>query len=176
MIRVFSFLPEFFNNNGDQGNLEALAHFLNEKLEPAEIQDAEFVLFGDASRAPIREFEKDLRELVPALQLRLDKGLPTLLVGSSFEFLAPLLVGMPKIQYGERVSEFRQASDSGLTAKGYRNSEVVSGDLVIRGAFVGTTLFGPILAKNIELLELIAERLGKKVRVSTREREWISKL
>jgi hypothetical protein len=148
MIKVFSYRPEYFNNNGDQGNLEALAHFTKSEISMCGIEEAEFVLFGDASRAAMREFEPELEALVKTLDARLKAGKPTLLVGSCYEFFASRIEGIPSLKLGDRVSEFRGATSSGITVKGYRNSEVVSQDLFISGHFVATTLFGPVLAKN----------------------------
>lgn len=176
MIKVFSFQPEYFNNNGDQGNLEAMRHFLRVGTAPVAINEADFVLIGDASRAAMREFEGELMALIPALQKRLDNGLPTLIVGSSYEFFAKMLTGAPKLSYGERASEFRTAHAAGVSVKGYRNSEILDHDLFVSGAFVMTTLFGPVLAKNPQLLDLMATKLGYESKFSSAELEWIEKL
>ena len=176
MIKIFSFRPEYFNNNGDQGNLEALAHFSNEAIEEVGLEDSQFALIGDGSRAAIREFGAELEAMAPALQKRLDAGAPTLIVGSAYEFFAPKLSGLPKLQYGLRTSEFREASHSSIKVKGYRNTEVIDSDLFVSGYFVATTLYGPVLAKNIELLEHMAKGLSLQVEVSERERNWIEKL
>lgn len=176
MINVFSFHPEYFNNNGDQGNLEALSHFTRCDLNPESIDKADFVLFGDASRAAMRHFDAELDSLMPALQRRIDAGEPTLLVGSCFEFFSEGLHGLPRPVHGERVSEFRSATSDGITAKGYRNSTIVSGDLFIKGSFIGTTLFGPVLAKNIALLERVANSMNLQIEISQAEREWIEKI
>jgi len=164
MIRLASFRPEFFNQNGDQANLEVLGMQMMWRGIQCEIVDkdfdeADFFLIGDASRAVMREFASDLEILVPMLAERLEAGLPTLLVGSSHEFFAGKVSGLPELRYSERSSEFREVEDSGLKAFGYRNSEVV-GDLFVSGAFVSTTLFGPVLAKSPDLLNLVLDRLG----------------
>lgn len=176
MIKVFSFRPEYFNNNGDQGNLEALSHFTGKSLDLVDIEKAEFALFGDGSRAAIREFGAELEAMVPELQRRLDTKAPTLIVGSAYEFFAPKLSGLPALSYGPRVSEFREANHSSINVKGYRNSEVIDSDLFVSGYFVATTLYGPVLAKNIELLEHMAKGLSLQVNVSERQRSWIAKL
>lgn len=176
MTSVFSFRSQYFNNNGDQGNLEALEHFSRSTFEIASIEGADFVLFGDASRAAMREFEAELEKCVPVLELRLSKGLPTLLVGSCYEFFARRISSMPNLEYGDRVSEFREVAAAGMRIKGYRNSEVYGNDLFISGLFVGTTLFGPVLAKNIELLQRMAAGLGLEVSVTSEQRQWIEKL
>ena len=176
MTKVFTFQPEYFNNNGDQGNLEALAHFTKQPLDSVGINEAAFVLVGDASRAAMRHFLVELDEILPTLQHRLENSLPTLIIGSSFEYFSGRLSGMPKPVHGERVSEFRTAKSDGVEASGYRNSTLVSQDLFIRGAFVGTTLFGPVLAKSPQLLRRITDALGLSVSMTTQEKEWISKI
>jgi CobQ-like glutamine amidotransferase family enzyme len=164
MIRVASFYPDFFNNNSDQGNLLVLRRQLQWRgmeLEVLEDFDpnAQFVLIGDASRAAIRHFEVELEALTPALQSRLDRKLPTLIVGSSFEFFANRLKGLGEIGQTERKSEFRTVISSEVEAFGYRNSELDT-DLVVAGGFVATTLFGPVLAKSPSLLAHLLGELG----------------
>ena len=176
MTSVFSFRSQYFNNNGDQGNLEALEHYSKQRFPKASIEEADFVLFGDASRAAMREYESGLESCVPVLEQRLSRGLPTLLVGSCYEFFAPRLSGMPKLEYGQRVSEFREVEASGIRVRGYRNSEVLGQDLFIERLFVGTTLFGPVLAKNLELTKRMAAGLGLELSVTNEERQWIEQL
>ena len=176
MTSVFTFRPEFFNNNGDQGNIEALEHFTGTKFDSSGIEGADFVLFGDASRAAMREFRDELEAFVAPLETRLREGLPTLLVGSSYEFFAPRIEAIPDLSYGDRVSEFRTVMSSGFEVSGYRNSEIVDRDLFISGMFVGTTLFGPVLAKNPALAEAFAKKLGLELSISPEERNWIAKL
>lgn len=164
MITLSSYRPEFFNQNGDQANLEVLGMQLMWRGIECEVSESkfdgsDFFLVGDASRAAMREFKSDLELLVPFLSARLQAGLPTLLVGSAQEFFAGKVAGLPQLSRTKRSSEFREAEHSGIRAFGYRNSEVAE-DLFISGSFVSTTLFGPVLAKSPELLDLILERLG----------------
>ena len=173
MTTVYSFRPEYFNNNGDQGNLEALEYFTRCKFVAGDIVGADFVLIGDASRAAMREFSHELEGLTELLQLRLDSGAPTLIVGSSYEFFCSRLSGMPKLAFGPRVSEFRTVEAFGMKVKGYRNSEVQNEDLFVKGLFVGTTLFGPVLAKNLKLAEMFATGLDLEMSVSEEVRQWI---
>lgn len=173
MIRVFSYRPEFFNQNGDQGNLEALSYFTGKPIQHTDFESADFVLFGDASRAAMREFAEELKSFVPALQGRLDHGKPTLLVGSCFEFFAPMLSGMPEITRSERVSDFIRVNVAGMDVFGYRNTTVANPLVFVSGGFVGTVFFGPILAKNPELLEMVGKELGFVVKVDASERSWI---
>ena len=85
-------MPEHFNNNGDQGNIEVLSTELKAaKVEHAamdKIEEADFVLFGDASRAAMRHYESELEGYRPLIRDRFSEGLATLLVGSCYEFFA----------------------------------------------------------------------------------------
>lgn len=163
-MRLTSYRPEFFNNNADQGNLLVLQRQLQWRGIASEVVPfdprADFVLLGDGSRAAMRHFESELIELVPALQSRLERGLPTLLVGSMHEFLLPLVIGK-QLERGNRSSEFRTVNADGVSAYGYRNTDVLL-DLFVSGAFISTTLFGPVLAKSPELLNLVLEAMGVK--------------
>lgn len=165
MIKISSFEPALFNRNADQGNIRVLTKQLEWRgvsyslVQPFD-KDADFVLIGDAYNAVIREYQQELMELVPSLQRRLDLGLPTLLVGSVYEFYLGVLVGLPAASKGSRQSEFREVSNGEISAFGYRNSELIELDLFVRGAFMGTTLYGPVLAKSPDLLDLVLRSLG----------------
>jgi CobQ-like glutamine amidotransferase family enzyme len=164
MITLASYRPEFFNQNGDQGNIEVLGMQLMWRgiecqVASRDFDEADFFMVGDASRAAMREFSDDLELLVPMLSQRFAAGLPTLLVGSAHEFFAGKVDGLPTLKLADRKSEFREVRHSDLSAFGYRNSESVE-DLVVSGAFISTTLFGPVLAKSPDLLDLILGRLG----------------
>lgn len=164
MIRLASFRPEFFNANGDQGNLEVLEKQIEWRGGESETthdlsKDFDFLLIGDASRAAMREFEGELLDLVPVLENRLANGKATLLVGSAHEFYAGKVIGLKKLTRGKRRSEFRSLTAAGVKAFGYRNSEV-DVDLVVSGAFISTTLFGPVLAKSPDLLERVLQGIG----------------
>ena len=165
MTHYFSFHHEHFDNNGDQGNLAVLKYFLTEQAvafeESGELASADFVLIGDASRAAIREYGDELLDLASALQARHDAGLPTLLVGSSYEFLASQVTWLDSPKLGSVVSEFRTVvTDEAGPVVGYRNSSISELDFVRNGDFIATTLFGPILAKNPNLLDQMLVACG----------------
>lgn len=164
MITLSTFMPEYFNNNGDQGNIEILERQLSWRglaftTSSNQFDSADFLLVGDASRAAMRHFDTALTEMVPVLQSRLTQGSPTLLVGSAFEFFCARVPGLPALRSLARASEFRSVREGEVEAFGYRNSQS-DRDLFISGAFIGTTLFGPFLAKSPEVLALILESLG----------------
>lgn len=165
MTSVFSFRPEFFNQNGDQGNIEVLEYAAGTRFTVSEQPQADLLVIGDASRAAIREFESELLALVPEVERRFASGLPTVVVGNSYEFFASKSKLLPNLESGKRISAFVEVDFEGQKVYGYRNSTVTDGELLISGGFVGTLLFGPILAKNEGLLLRIAEELGLKVTI-----------
>jgi CobQ-like glutamine amidotransferase family enzyme len=161
----FSFHSEHFDNNGDQGNLSVLRYFLAKQDvafdEAGELASADFVLVGDASRAAMREYGDELLGLASVLKVRHDTGLPTLLVGSSYEFLASQVTWLETPGRGSVVSEFRSVvTDEAGPVVGYRNSSILDLDFVRNGDFIATTLFGPILAKNPNLLDQMLVACG----------------
>ncbi len=164
MITLSTFMPEYFNNNGDQGNIEILERQLSWRglaftTSSSQFDSADFLLVGDASRAAMRHFETELTEMVLVLQSRLSQGSPTLLVGSAFEFFCARVPGLPALGSVARASEFRSVREGEVEGFGYRNSQS-DRDLFVSGAFIGTTLFGPVLAKSPELLALVLESMG----------------
>jgi CobQ-like glutamine amidotransferase family enzyme len=160
MTSIYSFEPSYFNQNGDQGNLEILEYVTGQKFQATNDPLADFMLVGDASRAAMRKFSAQLLGLKPFVETRLQTGLPTLLIGSSYEFFAQNSELLPNLSMGARVSKFVRVNHAGSQVVGYRNSEVTDSELYVRGNFVGTLLFGPVLAKNPELLKLFVEALS----------------
>lgn len=164
MIKLATFMPEYFNNNGDQGNIEVLAKQLQWRgikhiVSTKDLRDADFFLVGDASRAVMREFEAELAELIDLITDRLKAGRATLLVGSAHEYFCSEIPELPKLKPLSRVSEFREATSEGLNVFGYRNTEI-NLDLFVDRAFISTSLFGPVLAKNQKLLDLVLGAMG----------------
>lgn len=164
MIKLASFMPNYFNNNGDQGNIEVLAKQLKWRgaqytVSSSELRDSDFLLVGDGSRAVMREFESELAAISELVAERLRTGKPTLLVGSAHEFFCSRLPGLPELQSAPRVSEHREVSFGDLNVFGYRNNEI-DVDFFIENAFISTSLFGPILAKNENLLNIVLSAMG----------------
>ncbi len=162
MKTYFSFHKDHFNNQGDQGNIEVLRMVLErqgETLVESGALDADFVLFGDASRAAMEHYEAELSSFVDQLHKRMVDGKPTLLVGSCYEYYLPLLSGIPFEKY-ERSSEFRKIESELGPIVGYRNSTIGELDILIDRGFVGTTLFGPILAVNPVLLNRVLAEMN----------------
>jgi CobQ-like glutamine amidotransferase family enzyme len=162
MIKLFSFEPHYFNNNGDQGNLEVIKHLLTEQKVKfkitSTIEEADFVLIGDASQAVMEEYSKQLGKFRKHIAARHRKGLPTLLVGSAYEFFAETLE--LDFQRQPRESKFVKTQDEYF---GYRNSDNSLPICHVKDAFVATSLFGPVLIKNPALLEKVLVALGVKM-------------
>jgi CobQ-like glutamine amidotransferase family enzyme len=164
MIKLATFKPTYFNNNGDQGNIEVLAKQLEWRgvqysVTSSEFADSDFLLVGDGSRAVMREFESELVAITELLAERLRTGKATLLVGSTHEFFCSRLPGLPELKEAPRVSQHREVSFGDLRVFGYRNNEI-DVDLFIKQAFISTSLFGPILAKNENLLNIVLTSMG----------------
>ena len=159
MTTYFSFRPDYFNNNGDQGNLEALREAIGSQFsETKKIDGADFVLFGDASLAVMEHFADELDKFRAAIRARFEGGLPTLVVGRSYEFFAPDL-GL-EVKSRNRFSGFVETAGGVF---GYKNSDNDLPDVTQNGAFIATNLFGPVLVKNPELLALVLQSLGRKL-------------
>lgn len=173
MIKLFSFHPEHFNNNGDQGNMEVLRFELDrvglKHGISKTIESADFVLIGDASRAAMRHYGEKLRGLWPALETRMRAGLPTLLVGSCYEHFA--------LEMGLVATRMRRKSDfvSGEYF-GYRNTELDLPPVHRSGLFVATSLFGPFLAKNPDYLRDLLMGLDAEIELDAVKLGWIENI
>ena len=166
MIRLSSFRPEYFDNNGDQGNISVLGSQFEALSVPFEVSEdcigSDFLLVGDSSIAAHAHFEAELLELLPEIRMRHLAGKPTLLVGRSFEFFAPHL-GL-ELKIGDRESKFVKLRVQEHEVFGYHNSTVLEPRFYISGGFIGTTLFGPLLAKNPSVLKMLAGALGVELK------------
>lgn len=164
MIKLATFMPKYFNNNGDQGNIEVLAKQLEWRgvqysVTSTELKDSDFLLVGDGSWAVMREIKSELAAITELLAERLRTGKATLLLGSAHEFFCSRLPGLPELKYAPRVSEHREVVSGDLRVFGYRNNEI-DVDFFMEQAFISTSLFGPILAKNENLLKIVLGSMG----------------
>lgn len=172
VITYFSFHPEHFNNNGDQGNLEVLGSLIGTSFTKTEsIESANFALFGDASVAVMEHFAPALEGLREGVQSRFASGSPTLLVGRSYEFFAAE-IGL-ECGRGKRDSEFRVTPEGVF---GYRNTDNTLPDFFQEGAFIGTNFFGPLFAKNPAVAETVVEALGAKADFGARRLGFVEEI
>ena len=172
MTTYFSFRPDYFNNNGDQGNIEVLRETMGSTfVETQAIDSADFVLIGDASLAVTEHFADELEKLREIIRTRFDLGLPTLIVGRSYEFYAAELSLTAAKTF--RFSGFVETKDGVF---GYKNSATDLPDVTQKGAFIGTNLFGPLLAKNPELLSTMLKALGAELVVDETRTRYVSEI
>lgn len=170
-VKLVSFAAEHFNNNGDQGNIDVLKFHLEksgvavEEFGQSQAESADFLLVGDCSRAALRFYKPGLDALVPALLARLEAGNPTLIVGTSYEYLSSQ-IGLGDPMKVSRVSDFASVMHQGMQIVGYSNSDTDLPLVQTRGNFIATKFYGPVLALNPELLQRILQALGGGLHLS----------
>ena len=171
MIRLLELYPEHLNLNGDRGNLLVLqrrlewAHipvqsFAHRAGQPLPATRPDFILLGHGSPAAWRQIYTDLARIVPQLEEWMLQGTQLLAVSSGFAALHGLIKSLPaSIERRERVSKFVSVETESPVVVGYLNSDL---DLVAYSQFgnlIGTLLHGPLLAKNVELADVIIGRI-----------------
>jgi CobQ-like glutamine amidotransferase family enzyme len=165
---LVSYDARHFNTNGDQGNLEIIAAELRwrsvdfdavSSTSPQELEDADVLLFGGASRAVMRHHSQHLTSLLPTLRARARKLATTIFIGSSFEFFAEPLFGLEARPAG-RSSDYYSGEFGANSVIGYLNTETDLPPLVIDSRQIGGLLTGPLLLKNRWLLNDVLNWLG----------------
>lgn len=170
MIRLAAFRGAAFNQNGDLGNLRVFARALTganvgvsinlDATGREELVRADFLVIGDASLAQQRTHADEFQGLPGLIQERRANGKATLLAGSSFEQLASPIFGLQATTRSERVSAFASCDIGGKKYWGYVNTTVHLPLLVVDGLTLGTQLFGPLLARNPNLIRQLAVGLS----------------
>lgn len=150
------------NLNGDQGNLLALRRYLAAAGFAVEFRsvasteaalDCHFLMFGHGSAAAMASLD----ETLAAIDWKaVSAGVPGLVVGSAFEWLASNQHVNEGISRTERDSEFQVADLGPLRVLGYRNTDSGLPNLAMNGNLICTMLHGPVLAKNPKLLDRAA--------------------
>jgi hypothetical protein len=166
-MRLVSYDAKHFNTNGDQGNLEVIAAELRwrsvdfelvSSTSPQDLETADLVLFGGASRAVMRHHSQHLTALLPLLRARASRLATTIFIGSSYEFFAEPLFGL-EVLSAERRSDY-YSGDFGLSSVvGYLNTETTLPPLDIANRQIGSLLTGPLLLKNRWLLKDVLQWL-----------------
>ena len=171
MIRLLELYPEHLNLNGDRGNLLVLqrrlewAHipvqsFAHRSGQPLPATRPDFILLGHGSPAAWRQIYTDLARIVPQLEEWMHQGTQLLAVSSGFAALHGLIKSLPaSIERRERVSKFVSVETESSVVVGYLNSDLDLEAHTQLGNFIGTLLHGPLLAKNVELADMIIERI-----------------
>lgn len=167
MIRLGAFFGPEFNQNGDLGNLTVLGRALQGRGQSIRIElevqhhdalvEVDFLVVGDGSLAHQRARQSELKLLADVVAERRVRGKWTLLVGSSYRQLAQPVFGSTSTSGIERRSGFFTTDVSGSALWGYMNTESDLAPVVIQDRVIGTEFFGPFLARNPSIIQLICE-------------------
>jgi CobQ-like glutamine amidotransferase family enzyme len=167
MIRLGVLFPKHLNLNGDSGNIEVLARQLEWRGHDVEIfeitreSDFEaplhFVLIGHGSEAAWADIQEEFLALAPDLRRLIDDGIAVLAVSTGFarSIGAGVVSAAAPTALPERVSKFSIVKDGNTDLLGYVNVDTDIPEFYRSGAFIGTALHGPLLAKNPDLLERV---------------------
>lgn len=167
-MKLVSYDAGHFNTNGDQGNLEIIAAELRwralsaevvSSTAPSDLEAADLVLFGGASRAVMRHHSQHLTSLLPVLRARASRLATTIFIGSSFEFFAEPLFGL-EARPASRSSDYYSGEFGSNRVIGYLNTETDLPPLAIDSRQIGSLLTGPLLLKNRWLLKDVLQWLG----------------
>ena len=166
MIEVMGLFPKHLNLNGDFGNVQVLERQLTWRGMQHRVSSAEsvtelghpaFVLIGHGSEAAWADVEQEFASMIPRLRELISVGVVVLAVSSGFEMAIKhnLVAGLSLGTSEERISKFEVASDTTGEVLGYVNTDTNLPPIHRVGTFIGTTLHGPVLSKNTELLEAV---------------------
>ncbi len=174
MIRLGRLFPKHLNLNGDFGNLEVLSRQLGWRGLESEIvdicvaddivDDLDFILVGHGSEAAWQDILNDFRQLEAKLLTLKAKGVVILAVSTGFEHSVEigLIEGISVEAIEQRVSKFVIYPDGKSEVLGYVNVNNNLPPIHRCGSVIGTTLHGPVLAKNpgllVEVLQTITAR------------------
>jgi lipid II isoglutaminyl synthase (glutamine-hydrolysing) len=178
MIKLAGLFSDHLNLNGDFGNLRVLDQQLNWRAMPHEIVSVEeaadliaapnFILIGHGSEAAWADIEGQFLALIPRLRELLAAGATILAVSTGFEMVVKhgLIAGLTVEASDERISKFATAQDDSGEVLGYVNTDTDLPTIYREGSFIGTTLHGPLLAKNPNLLESILAQVSTNAGVA----------
>jgi hypothetical protein len=167
ILTLASFRPSLFNVIGDQGNLEVLAAEIAwagvtpnvVELSLQNLAEVDFALFGSASLATMRAAEPELASMSQQIKSRVQRGLPTIFLGTSYLRFATEVFGLDH-STGNYVSDYYRGEFDSKPLIGYLNSDSTLPVLEMTGGQIGSLLSGPLLAKNRWILSLVASQLG----------------
>jgi CobQ-like glutamine amidotransferase family enzyme len=173
MIRLAGLFPENLNLNGDFGNLEVLSRQFEWRGMACEVVDAttvddlddsiNFVLIGHGSVAAWAAISQAFSSLTPRLSQMMANGVPLLAISTGFDMAisSGLIPTLEVSDLADRVSKFEIVKVNELEVLGYVNTNRSLPALYVDGAFIGSTLHGPLLAKNPELLEGVLAKIAE---------------
>jgi lipid II isoglutaminyl synthase (glutamine-hydrolysing) len=172
MIRLGLLFPEHLNLNGDFGNLEVLsrqlewrghAHELVEITQKSQLDSGlNFLLIGHGSEAAWADIAEQFTKMQEGISGLISAGVPVLAVSSGFANLVSrgLVPGLSVSPIADRISKFEIVIDQGSEVLGYVNVDNNLPPIHRSGSLIGTTLHGPILAKNTHLLESVLAQIA----------------
>ena len=178
MIKLAGLFSDHLNLNGDFGNLQVLDQQLSWRAMPHEIVSVEntedlvvapnFILIGHGSEAAWADIESNFVALIPRLRELLSAGATILAVSTGFEMAAKhgLINGVTVGAIDARISKFAITQDDSGDVLGYVNTDTDLPAIYREGSFIGTTLHGPLLAKNSDLLESFLTQISANAGVS----------
>jgi CobQ-like glutamine amidotransferase family enzyme len=175
LITLLSIFPEHLNLNGDQGNTVVLEAQLRwrgievQTVAAAKLADfdvkPDFILVGHGSAAAWDEIRSSFQQMVPRIAELVAEGIPLLAVSTGFQSLTSLFPDVDQLEFGERVSKFAVATIENEEILGYVNTDTNLPMFAESGPAFGTTLHGPVLAKNPELLQRLLTLIGAKASI-----------
>ena len=173
MIRLAGLFPEHLNLNGDFGNLEVLSRQFEwrgmacELVAATSVNDLDdsinFVLIGHGSVAAWAAISQEFLDITTRLSELMASGVPILAISTGFDMAisSGLVSNLEVSDLAERVSKFELVKINELEVLGYVNTDRSLPTLHLDGPFIGTTLHGPVLAKNPELLEELLAKIAE---------------
>lgn len=163
MKKLVRFLPSHLNLNGDAANCDAISFYLNKSgigstvvdysLGQTWSPDADFIVVGHGSMAAWNSLT-DLKPVIAKFLLAArDNGALVLLVSSAISELADSLGLHVQPAEIERQSKFTHTEFENQKIVGYLNSDRNLPLFERQNGFWLTSLHGPLVAKNPQLLE-----------------------
>lgn len=178
MIKLAGLFPDHLNLNGDFGNLQVLDQQLSWRAMPhsvtsvANVQDLlaapNFILIGHGSEAAWADIEIEFAAMITRLRELLASGATILAVSTGFEMAVKhgLISGLSVGAIDQRISKFAIAQDTSGDVLGYVNTDTDLPKIYRDHSFIGTTLHGPLLAKNPALLESLLAQISANAGVT----------
>lgn len=159
-----SLIPEFCNQQGDQGFLDLYRSNGNETKDVASAADLEGVSLlyvGDASSSGLELINEQLPSMIDEIKARLNAGMDIFAVGKSGSLIATAL-GVGPLVGSEYKSEFVSVEFEGIELVGYVNGEFISPyikvDEIGGGQLIQCGLLGPALAINPGLRNMVLQK------------------
>jgi CobQ-like glutamine amidotransferase family enzyme len=176
MIKLGVLFPDHLDLNGDLGNVTVIKKQLDWRgvdsvvigiTSEDQLSDGFDLLFlGHGSEAAWADIESRMPNFDSVIERVLDSDTPFMAVSTGFERIVAsgALQGLSQSTRDARTSKFEVAEDGDDKVLGYLNTESDLPLVFRSGALVATMLHGPVLSRNVsllnEILVAIATRAG----------------